>query len=79
MNQEMADRHCKRLAEITNMEFEKFVLISDAQLDELIENLPAALVFELEFLVDRLVYLNDEDSKFNAMKLNNIRDIFNSR
>lgn len=79
MNKEISDMHCKRLTEITNMTFEEFMLITDDYLDLLIETLPAEHIFELEFLVDRLVYLNDEDSKYNAMKLNNIKDIFDRR
>ena len=79
MNQAIAEQHIKRLQELTGRSFEQFLQITDTQLDELLEGLAPEQVYELEFLIDRLMYLNDEDSKYNAMKLNEIKDIFDNR
>jgi hypothetical protein len=69
--------HKTQIYSITGIEYNDFIRISDDKIDELVATLPYSDVFELEFIISRLIYLNTESSSQDDMMLTHLIDVLN--
>ena len=71
------EMHTERLERLTGMKLDDFMRISDEKLLELTLSLPYGDVFEIEHLINRLIFLNKEESSKEGLMLTHLIDVLN--